>query len=105
MSENKTSGVGSDKGDQSKFKVGDLVEFADEHGTPKRSNVTAIVPVGEYSSSEPGYAIKGHYGDYVRVASEITLVADERAEGVPLPPRWYRSPGIIRRGREADLRK
>lgn len=54
-----------------KFKVGDYVEFSDEHGTRKISFVTAIVPVGEYSATELGYAIRGDYGDHIRVADDI----------------------------------
>lgn len=60
------------------FQVGDKVRFEDEHGTPQVSIITRIVPQGEYSADEIGYAITGTYGSYVRVAADIELVEPEK---------------------------
>lgn len=62
------------------FNVGDRVRFKDEREKERQSVVIAIVPVGSYSATELGYAIRGSYGDYVRVAGDMELVnSDEKS--------------------------
>lgn len=53
------------------LEVGDLVEFEDEVGTKRKSKITRIVPIGEYSSEEMGYALEGTFGNYIRLAKDL----------------------------------
>jgi len=62
---------------------GDKVLFTDEKGTVQVGRVVRVVPVGEYSPTEPGYAINtgDGYGSYVRTADKfIVLTADMTTE-------------------------
>lgn len=65
---------------EAKFAVGQRVAFTDECGKRQESEITRIVPIGEYSATELGYAIRGTYGDYVRVAGDITPLIDEQKQ-------------------------
>ena len=63
------------------FQVGDKVWFINEFGQRIWSTITAVVPKGLYSKNEIAYAVKGSYGSYVRVASELSHLTNVEKKG------------------------
>jgi hypothetical protein len=56
------------------LRVGATVDFTDEHGKSRRSKITRIVPIGEFSATEIAYAVGGDFGSYLRTADQLRTV-------------------------------